>query len=149
MKRIHGFTLIEIILSIAVIAIISVFSFPFYSKLQNKTNFSDAVNQISFAIGKARDYTENGKGNSVWGLHIDNDQKIATLFKGDNFDTRDQNFDEQITFPNVNIVGNFDNNSIVFLKDGTLSYDKSLSLSNDDGDSANITISSKGIIATN
>ena len=51
-------------------------------------DFGNKLNQI---------FSQSGKEDSSWSVHITNDE--VTLYKGDDYDTRDQEFDENYLFP--------------------------------------------------
>lgn len=88
----RGFTMIELIIVIVLMAILSALSAPIYNKFQNTNNVELANIQASQALRRAQILSQASSGDSAWGVYIGNSQ--ITLFKGNTYVTRDTNFDE-------------------------------------------------------
>lgn len=71
-QRVAGFTLIEILVVVAILGVISVMSFPFYSRLISQNNVSDTVNNLVETLRKAQSYSLAGKDGSDWGVKYSN-----------------------------------------------------------------------------
>ncbi len=63
-----GFTLIEILLVIAIVAIIGASSTPFLSRFVLQTQFDSTSDRFVGAIRKAQGYATDGKDNQTWGV---------------------------------------------------------------------------------
>ncbi len=66
-----GFTLIELILVIAIVSIITGYSSPFLSTFILRNNWHITVDRIASEISKAQNYAMDGKsvsGSMVWGV---------------------------------------------------------------------------------
>lgn len=87
-----GFTLIEIVLSIACITILAGISIPIYQQLQNNTTLTTASQTIVHSLRRAQVLSQASDGDATWGVKIQNG--TITLFKGTGYADRDANFDE-------------------------------------------------------
>jgi len=99
-----SFTLIELLLTIAIFLIIGSFSTPFLSRFLVSQNVSQTTNQIKSYLKKAQSYSLSGKSNSNWGVVIISGELI--LFKGNSYVNRDSSFNEKtLISQNVLITG--------------------------------------------
>ena len=97
MKKNGGFTLVEVLLSIAAIAIISGLSMPVYQSFQVKDDLDIAVTTIAQGLRRAQALSRASEEDSTWGLKINSGS--ITLFKGTAFALRDTSFDEIFNVP--------------------------------------------------
>lgn len=63
-----GFSLIELLLVIAIISIIAVSSAPFISRFLTQNNLEVATDKVVSTIRKAQLYSVSSKDNTVWGF---------------------------------------------------------------------------------
>jgi Tfp pilus assembly protein FimT len=68
MKTTHSFSLIELILTVAIISIVLGTSLPLSSKLLMQNNADQVNSKIIDMLRRARDYSMLKKSNTVWGL---------------------------------------------------------------------------------
>jgi len=87
-----GFTLIEIMLVVALIVAIGGISAPVYQIFQNKNNLSGASDIISQTLKRAQLLSQAVDGDSSWGVYIGSGSVV--LFKGLSYASRDSSFDE-------------------------------------------------------
>lgn len=75
----NGFTLLEVILVLAILAVISTIGFSYLGGFKSGADIEETANQI---VGKLRE-TQNkamaGEDNKKWGIHFYNDNADATL----------------------------------------------------------------------
>jgi prepilin-type N-terminal cleavage/methylation domain-containing protein len=96
-----GFSLIELLLVIALFSVLSATAAPFASSFVSTTNFNGATDMVISTIRKAQNYSMNNKNNSAWGVCL-NDNKIR-LFAGA---CVTPTFSEDFSIPNtVSITG--------------------------------------------
>ncbi|MEK7067868.1 MAG: prepilin-type N-terminal cleavage/methylation domain-containing protein [Patescibacteria group bacterium] len=99
-----GFTLIELILVVALISIITAMSAVFYSRFLTQNAVLNTVDQLAGQLHKAQIYAMAGKQNSNWGVNYGS--QIITLYSGNSYDTRTAAFDEKFTVnSNISVSG--------------------------------------------
>jgi len=90
-----GFTLLEVLLVIAILAIVTSVSIPSYGKFINMNSINTQVNELRKNIRLAQQQAEAGKYNSNHGVHFTTSS--YTLYTGENYSSRNQNKDK--TYP--------------------------------------------------
>lgn len=70
-KKNQGLTLIEVLLVVALFAIIAASSTPFYSRFVVQNQLSSASTRIISSLRKAQQYAIDGRGDAVWGVCLD------------------------------------------------------------------------------
>lgn len=110
----RGFTLIELILVIAIISIVATLSVPFIQIFQTSSDFYTHVDTITKTLRKARHLAVTGKNGSDWGVYFDNIEKKIILFKGNNFAARDTNYDLEEKYADIFSVNADFGNEIYF-----------------------------------
>lgn len=96
-----GFTLLEVLLSLAAIALISGIFIPVYQLFQARNDLDIAVITYTQTLRRAQALSQAVDGDIAWGVYIKSGS--ITLFKGTTYITRDSNFDEVFDMP-VNIT---------------------------------------------
>ena len=108
----NGFTLLELLLSISIFALISVISAPVFLSLQSENEISIAATTLSDILHRTQLKSQGAENNSAWGVEIVS--STIKIFKGENFSGRDQSFDEDfILGTGVNASGL---NEVIFSK---------------------------------
>jgi len=103
-KRPKGFTLLEILLSVGIIALISGITAIVYSSFQVKNNIDLAQIVTAHTLRRAQIQAQTGDGDDTWGVYISSTEIIQ--FKGASYATRDSAFDEIYDYPsNMNRSG--------------------------------------------
>ena len=88
----RGFTLIEVLLSVAIISLIVGISLPVYRAFQTRNDLDMAAETVAFALRRAQTYARGVKEDSQWGVAIQ--AEALTLFKGSSYASRDTAYDE-------------------------------------------------------
>lgn len=88
----HGFTLLEVLLSVATIAILAGLSVPVWRTVQTKNDLDVATVTLAQTLRRAQVLSEAVDGDTSWGVKVQSGS--ITLFKGTSFAGRDTNFDE-------------------------------------------------------
>ena len=98
-----GFTYFELLLVVALIAILGALSSPFLSRSLSQNHLEETTNKLVRSLRKGQNYSLTGKQDSAWGVHY-GDEKII-LFKGE-FYGQDHSFDESCQVPRtIKITG--------------------------------------------
>ena len=92
-----GFTLLEVLLSLAAIALISGISIPVYQSFQARNDLDIAATTYAQTLRRAQVLSRAVDGDIAWGVYIVSGS--ITLFKGTDYGTRDSNFDEVFEMP--------------------------------------------------
>ncbi len=88
----RGFTLIEILLTMSLVAIVGLLSAPFYGRFIVSQEVGVALDELEGSLRKAQAYAMVGKNDARWGVSVDADR--ITLFQGDSYVGRNAAFDE-------------------------------------------------------
>jgi prepilin-type N-terminal cleavage/methylation domain-containing protein len=67
-SRQKGVSLIELLLVMAIIAVIGATATPFISSFVLRNNYETTVDQLQSTLRKAQGYAMNGKNGSTWGV---------------------------------------------------------------------------------
>lgn len=94
----NGFTILELLLVVALIGLIAAVSAPMYLSLQSENTMSIAVTNIADILHKTQLHAQAIDSGIAWGVEINTSS--VKIFKGENFNTRDQNFDEDLVLDN-------------------------------------------------
>lgn len=138
-----AFTLVEVLLSLAVIGLLTGIGIPVYRTVQVKNDLSVTVNVVVQTLRRAQILSQSVDGDISWGVKIQSSD--ITLFKGVSYATRDANFDEVFDMPLNVIPSGLD--EIVFAKfSGLPQTTGTVTLTSSSGDAVNIIINVKGII---
>ena len=139
-----GFTLIEMLLSVGLLGIIVGMSVPVVQQYQTQRSSDTEVDQAIALIRRAQVLARSSYHNDQWGIHVDTD--MITLFEGDNFLTRDSDFDEQVTYRNL--VGVVDNDTIIFSQgQGIPDVSAEIILTTTNNYELTITINQQGVVS--
>lgn len=140
----QGFTLVEVLLSVAVIAVLAGISAPVFSRLSTKNDLDTAVVSLAQSWRRVQALSMANDGDTVWGVKVG--AGSITVFKGTSFASRDTNYDETFTLPlTISVSGAV--TEITFNKlTGTPSATGTVSLTSF-GDTTTLTINSKGTVS--
>jgi type II secretory pathway pseudopilin PulG len=143
-KRIIGFTLLEALLTVAVIGLIMAISAPVYQKLFNNNDLSLAVSNTAFALRRAQLMARQGINDDAWGVRLTSG--AVKIFKGTSFSSRNQNYDEDFILPASVSFGGL--TEIFFYEtSGLPNATGSLSLISADNNVINLSINKQGTVS--
>ncbi len=141
---IHGFTLTEIILVVAMIVILASFTVPIYQNFQIKNDLNITVTTLAQTLRRAQVFSRAGEGDSSWGVKVISGN--ITLFKGQSYAVRDLNYDEVYNVPPSLSFSGID--EVVFSKlNGEANQSGDFSITSSAGDIKNINLNPKGIVS--
>lgn len=141
----HGFTLIEVLLSVAIISAIAGMSLPILGSFNNRNDLDITAQSIVGQLRRAQTYARGMNGDAQWGIRLQNGS--ATLFKGALYASRDTAYDETSPIPSsITVDGTSD---ITYSKlDGAPNTAGSITLTNtNNNESRTITINAKGMVS--
>jgi prepilin-type N-terminal cleavage/methylation domain-containing protein len=92
-----GFTMIEVMLSVALLTAIAGIGSPIYQSFQNKNNLDVTTTTVVQTLRRAQVLAQSVEGDMPWGVKLQSGSLV--LFKGDVFETRDTAFDEVFDIP--------------------------------------------------
>lgn len=137
-----GFTLLEVLLSISIVAILSGLSVPVWRNLQIKNDLDVVTTTIVQNLRRAQILSQAVDGDSTWGLKVQSGSIV--LFKGASYAVRDSTFDEtsdlQTSITPTGVT------EIVFAKLTGLPQTTGTVTLTSEQDSKNITINTKGMV---
>lgn len=138
-----GFTLLELILSIAVVAILAGIAIPIYQSFQTRNDLDIAIVEIAQTIRRSQILAQAVDGDISWGTYIQ--PGSITLFKGTSYVARDSNFDELFSIPDSVTPSGL--SEIVFTKfTGLPQATGTTTLTSNINETRSITINAKGTI---
>jgi prepilin-type N-terminal cleavage/methylation domain-containing protein len=95
--REHGFTLMEMLLSITIIGLLAGLSVPVYESFVRRNDLDLTAQQLAASVRRASTYARSVRQDDAWGVRVQS--STVTLFKGTNFATRNTAFDETFSIP--------------------------------------------------
>lgn len=98
-EKTKGFSILELLLSIAIISLFFAFSAPVLLSTQTNQNLSSEGDQILSLVRRAQVLSMSQYRDDNWGINID--ATSVTMFKGNDYATRDSTFDEIISLLNA------------------------------------------------
>lgn len=95
----RGFTLLELLLSVAVISTLAGLSLPVYRTLLQKNDLDIAVVSVAQSLRRSQMLSQAVDGDTTWGVKAQSGSIV--MFKGVSFAARDANFDETFDVPST------------------------------------------------
>ena len=92
-----GFTLLEVLLSLAAITLIAGMSIPVYQSFQVRNDLDIAATTYAQTLRRAQLLSQAVDGDIAWGVYIIGGS--ITLFRGTAYALRDSSFDEVFDMP--------------------------------------------------
>jgi len=96
-KKNFGFTLIEVLLSVALLAVLAGFSLPVYRALQVRNDLDIATNTVVQSLYRAQVLSQAVSSDASWGVYVGVGEIV--IFQGDSYVTRDDIWDEVFDLP--------------------------------------------------
>lgn len=151
MHSARGFTLIEVMLSVAIIGLLAGLSLPVYATFQQRNDLDLTTQSVADMLRRAQTYARSVRGDSgvdtQWGVEIQSTG--ATLFKGSSFAGRDSSYDEVTDFPGSMSVSGFTEvlySKLDALPTFTPGGTTTLILTTSTNESRTITVNGKGMV---
>ena len=139
-----GFTLIEVMLSVAAIGIIAGISIPIYQSFQVRNDLDIATVEIAQSARRAQTLSQAVDGDTSWGVKIQSGS--MTVFKGISYVARDSTFDELFDVPTSITPSGI--SEVVFAKfTGLPQTTGTITLTSNTNETRNVTINQKGMVS--
>jgi len=138
----RGFTLIEVLLSLGVIAILAGLSIPVAVNFQRSGQLAETALSVRQAYARAQVLSRNQINDTSWGVYADTTG--VTIFQGTSYATRNPDYDEITPISGVTVTGVTE---LTFAQlSGTPSTTGSTTLTNSIGDQILISINEFGVV---
>ena len=139
----RGFMLIEVLLSVALIAALSLITIPIYQSFQVKNDLELTVNTVSQTLRRAQVLAESVSNDTPWGVFVSSTS--ITLFQGPSFLSRVTSSDEVFDLPSTISPSGFQ--EFIFLKfSGESQATGTLILTSSGEDTRSVSVNSKGVV---
>ena len=138
-----GFTLLEVLLSVAIIALLTGMSLPVYESFARKNDLDITAQQLASTLRRAQTYARSGHRDSVWSVEVQS--AAVTLFQGTSFASRNQAYDEKFTIPSSITTAGL--GEVQFAKlNATPNTTGSITLTSSTNSTRTLTINAKGMV---
>src|SRR3978361_2399034 len=92
-----GFTLVEVLLSVVIIAMLTGLSLPVYESFVRRNDLDLASQNLAMALRRAETYARASNYDNAWSVEVQTSNII--LFQGTTFASRNTSYDETISIP--------------------------------------------------
>lgn len=138
-----GFTLLELLLVVVLVAAITAFSVPIFSSLVTTSELNDATDKIVHSLRRAQLLSETSKEDLSWGVYVATGEVV--VFGGGNYASRDAQFDEIYDFSDQVSVSGI--NEFIFTKlTGEVVVPGTITVTNNFG-SESVGVSAQGVLS--
>jgi prepilin-type N-terminal cleavage/methylation domain-containing protein len=140
----HGFTLVELLLSVAIMTMLIGLSLPVYETFVRRNDLDLTTQNVASAIRRAEVYARGVKNDSTWSVEFLSSG--ITIFKGPTYSTRDTSYDETVSLPgSVSISGD---SEMIFSKlSGTPDAAGTVTLTSSANDTRTVVVNAKGMVS--
>jgi len=139
-----GFTLLEMLLAVALLSIITGIGVPVYQSFQARNDLDVAEAAVVQTLHRAQTLAQASDGDTSWGMYATTSSII--LFKGASYASRDSGFDE--VFNTVGSITPSGVSEIVFTKfSGLPEATGTITLTSNIGEVRNIIVNSQGMVS--
>lgn len=146
----RGFTLIELILVIAIISALAVLSVPVLGNFSGRTQIDSTTNEIVSALRFAEQKAMAVENDSQFGVYFDDANNKFYLFRGTSYTDFPSERIEYVYSDSITVTQSFVDNDVDFNKlYGTTSDTGNITVTNNIGGSRTVNVSALGKIERN
>lgn len=138
----RGFSLVEMLLSIAIIAIIAALSAPVYFSYQTNNEFGLAMETGVQSLRRAQFLAQNQEQDTNWGVNFSSSS--ITLYSGADYAGRNALYDEKYDLPSTVTSTSADINFTKFY--GEPAAAAIVTLRSNSGNNGTISVNAKGAV---
>jgi prepilin-type N-terminal cleavage/methylation domain-containing protein len=140
----HGFTLLELLLSVAIITMLVGMSLPVYESFVRRNDLDLTTQRVADVVRRAEVYARGSSGDSAWGVEFLSTG--ITLFRGSTYSSRNTAYDETVTLPGTVTVSG--TTELIFSRlSGFPNAAGSIALASTTNDTRTITVNAKGMVS--
>jgi prepilin-type N-terminal cleavage/methylation domain-containing protein len=144
MHKQKGFTLLEMLLSIAIMAILLGMGAPLFQSFNSRNNLDVATVETVQTLRRAQMLAQASDGDTSWGVHIVNGS--LTLFQGTSYNFRTILADELFEIPTSFTISGL--SDVLFTKFSGIPQNTGIiTITSPENETRTITINSKGTIS--
>jgi prepilin-type N-terminal cleavage/methylation domain-containing protein len=141
--RIRGFSLLEMLLSVAIIGMLAGVSLPLYNSFLARNDLDIAAQQVAETLRRAQIYARGMKNDSAWSVERPSSTTVV-LFRGINYGGRDTAYDEPVSLNGITASGL---SEVQFAKlTGLPNTTGSITLTTNVGETKTVTINAQGMV---
>ncbi len=101
-----GFTLAELLITIALMAIFTVITVPYGIKFYRSRTIEEESRALVNVLERAKSHAVSGKEDSSWGIRFIHDENKYIFFKGDSYEDKNQEYNQNfILSPGIKTSG--------------------------------------------
>lgn len=140
----RGFTLIEVLLSVAIISILVGIAMPVYSGFAQRNELDTTTQTLGQALRRAETYARSGKSDGPWGVAVST--STFTVFQGATYASRNTALDEAVTVPgSITLAGT---SEIIFARlSGIPASTASITLNSNTNTTRGVSVNAKGMVS--
>jgi prepilin-type N-terminal cleavage/methylation domain-containing protein len=139
----EGFTLVEMLLSVAILSLLVGLSLPVYETFVRRNDLDITTQNVVSAFRRAATNARAVSGDSVWGVAVQS--SAVTLFKGSSYASRDTGYDEVVSIPGS--IGTSGVTEITFAKlTGAPSATGTVTLASTTNDTRAVAVNAEGMV---
>lgn len=90
-----GYTLVELLLVLAIVAVVGILSVPLFSRSLTQSSVANTSDQLVQSIRKAQFYSMVSRKDNLWGWGVNYGSFVITLYQGQSYGSRNQALDEK------------------------------------------------------
>ena len=139
----RGFTLVEVLLSVAILTLLMGISLPVYETFVRRNDLDISTQNIVSSLRRASTNARAVNGDSTWGVRIQSSG--LTLYKGTSYVTRDATYDETTSIPSTIALSGI--SEVTFAKlSGAPTTTGAITLTSTTNDTRTMTVNAKGTV---